>query len=73
MNEKEIVRELMKFRGLTQAELSKKAGYSYQSAISSILCRQSIRTDTLVQLAEAMECEVVVRAKDDSHEWVIRY
>lgn len=69
MDEKEIVRDIMRIHGLTQAGLAERTGYSTSSGVSEALNRKRMSVDILVKLVSAMGCEVVVRSKD--YEWVI--
>ena len=69
MNEKEIVRDIMKTLDINQTELAERTGYKAASGISEILNRKGMRVDILLKLVNAMGCEVVIRSKDC--EWVI--
>lgn len=73
MNGKQIVSEIMKKRGFTNALLSKKLNYSTVSGVSERLRgKQDMRVDTFVKFLEAMDCEVIVRSKlGDKTTWVI--
>lgn len=73
MNAKEIVSEIMKKRGFTNASLAKKLNYPTASGVSERLRgKQDMRADTLVKFLEAMDCEVVIRSKlSDKMEWTI--
>ena len=63
MNEKDILKAIMKAKGFTQSLVAEKAGLKRQSNVSEMLRGQSIRVDNLVLLLEAMDCELVVRSK----------
>lgn len=73
MTAKDAIREIMALRKWSQATLAEEAGLKRQSNITGILNRGvSLRVDTLVLLAEAMGCEVVIRDKMGSKmEWRI--
>lgn len=74
MDDKTLIREVMKLRGWSQATLAKEAGFKNQSNIASMLTGSAngIRIDNLVRLFNAMGCEVVVRDKMGSKkEWTI--
>ena len=73
MLSRDIVKDIISFRGMSQAKLADKAGFKSQSNINGILNRHSsMRVETLVQLVEAMDCELVVRDKTDkSREWIV--
>ena len=63
MNEKEIVREVMKLKGYNQTLVAEKAGLKRQSNVAEMLRSRNLRVDNLVRLLEAMDCELVVRSK----------
>ena len=69
MNEKEIVRDIMKTLNINQSELASKTGYKSASGISEILNRRGMRVDIFQKLVEAMGCELVVR--NGEKEWVV--
>jgi len=57
----------MRVRGWSQSKLAEEAGFKSQSNITGILNRAStMKVDSLVMLAEAMGCEVIVRDKMSS-------
>lgn len=70
---KDIVKEIMNIRRWSQAKLAEEAGFKSQSNVTGILNRHStMKVDNLVQMVEAMGCEVVIRDKSDlSHEWIV--
>ena len=65
MNEKQVLREAMRAKGISQAELAKQAGYKTQSHIANILARPSMRVDVLVRLLNAMGYELIIRSKEE--------
>lgn len=70
MKSSEIIKEVMKSNGFSQAKLAEAAGYKSQVNISGILNRNnSIKTDVLVQLLSAMNCELIVRDPKTGKEW----
>ena len=73
MNAKQIVSEVMKKRGFTNAALAEKLHYPTASGVSERLRgKQDMRADTLVKFLEAMDCEVVIRSKlSDKSEWKV--
>ena len=73
MNGKQIVSEIMKKRGFTNAALAEKLKYPTASGVSERLRgKQDMRVDTLAKFLEAMDCEVIVRSKlTDKLEWTI--
>lgn len=74
MNEKEIVKEIMKIRGWSQSQLAKEAGYKSQSNITGLLnnSQSGMRVDNLLRMVDAMGCKIIIRDKMGSNkEWVI--
>ncbi len=71
MKPNEIVKAIMKQRGYSNASLAAKLGKSTASAVSNPLSRENgMRTDTLMEMLEAMDCELVIRSKlKDRTEW----
>lgn len=61
MNEKEVIRRVMKAKGVTQEELRKMCGYTSQGVISNLLNRsKSMRVDILVRMLDLMGYDVMV-------------
>jgi transcriptional regulator with XRE-family HTH domain len=76
MNEKQIVREAMKVRGLTQAMLADAAGMKNQSNVSEILRGQTLKTQTLVRLLDAMGFDLIIKDRNGSNRenvWKVEY
>lgn len=75
MKPNEIVKEIMKMRGFSNQSLATKLGKSTASAVSTKLSREKgMRIDTLVEMVEAMDCEVIVKSKlADRKQWRIKY
>ena len=73
MHTKDIVKEIMRIRGWSQSKLADEAGFKSQSNVTGILNRHaSMRADNLVQMVEAMGCEVIIRDKMGSgKEWKV--
>ena len=71
MTAKDIVKEIMNIRKWSQSKLAEETGFKRQSNITGILNRgTSMRVDNLVNMVEAMGCEVIVRDKMGSgREW----
>ena len=71
MRSKEVIKEVMQVRGWSQAKLAEEAGFKSQSNITGILNRSdTMRVRVLVQMAEALGCEVILRDKMGSgREW----
>ena len=73
VNAKEIVKEIITMRGWSQSKLAVESGFKRQSNITGILNRgTSLRVDNLIQMVEAMGCELVIRDKMGSKkEWKV--
>lgn len=74
MKPNEIVKEIMKLRGFSNQSLATKLGKSTASAVSNPLSRENgMRIDTLIEMVEVMDCEVIVRSTlKDKSEWVMK-
>lgn len=73
MTSKDIVKTVMKLRGISGELLAQKVGLARQSSISERLRgKKGMRVDSLLSMLEAMDCELVVRSKlSDKREWVV--
>ncbi len=73
MNGKDIVKKVMKIRGMSMATLAEKLGYAHANGVSERLRNtQDMRTDTLAKFLDAMDCEIIVRSKvGDKEKWII--
>lgn len=72
MTAKDIVKEIMGVRKWSQSKLAEEAGFKSQSNVTGILNRgSSLRVDNLVQMIEAMGCELVIRDKTAETEWLV--
>lgn len=63
MNEIEIVKTLMKSKGVSGAVLADKLGFSTPSAVTNRLQSKTMTVEVLVKLLEAMDCELVIKNK----------
>ena len=74
MTEKEIIRELMGLRGLTQSELAKRAGLRRQSNISSMLKDggAGMRIDNVSLLVEALGGKIYIHDPITDKTWEVR-
>lgn len=61
MNEIEIVKTLMKAKGISGAILAEKLGYKTPSAVTNRLQSKTMTVEKLVELLGAMDCELVIR------------
>ena len=73
MKSADVIKELMKERGLTLAVMASKLGNKSTSTFSDkIYNKHGIRDDLLVKIFEELDCELIVRSKTKGHkEWVI--
>ena len=73
MNEKNVVREVMKLRGWSQQKLADELGFKRQTNVSGLLnSSNSMRVDNFFKLLDKMGCEIVVRDKMGSKkEWIV--
>lgn len=63
MNEIEIVKALMKAKGISGAVLADKLGYKTASAVTNRLQSKTMTVEVLVNLLAAMDCELVIKNK----------
>lgn len=71
MKTTEIIKEILELRKWSRVKLSEEMGYKRPSNIGTLLDRgTNIRTDKLIEMAEIMGCEVIIRDKMGSgKEW----
>lgn len=63
MNEIEIVKTLMKSKGVSGAVLADKLGFNTPSAVTNRLQSKTMTVEVLIKLLEAMDCELVIKNK----------
>ena len=63
MNEIQIVKALMKVKGVSGAVLAEKLGYKTPSAVTNRLQSKTMTVEVLVNLLEAMDCELIIKNK----------
>lgn len=75
MNEKDVVREIMKERGWSQTKLAEECQNGWtQSNITGLLNngKRGMRMDKLAVIMRALGCEIIIRDKMGSgKEWKI--
>lgn len=65
MTAKDVVKEIMTLKKLSQSKLAELAGFKSQSNVTGILNRgSSMRVDNLEQMLSAMGYEIMVVPKD---------
>lgn len=71
MTTKEVVKDIMRSRNLTNQTLADKLGYKYASGVSERF-RSDMRISVLLRMLDAMGCELIVCSKlSDKGQWVI--
>lgn len=63
MNEIQIVKALMKAKGVSGAVLAEKLGYKTPSAVTNRLQSKTMTVEVLINLLEAMDCELIIKNK----------
>lgn len=74
MDEKQIIKTIMRIRGWSQEKLSYALGYKGQTNITALLNAKTkgMRMDNVVKATEALGYEVVIRDKfDHKQEWIV--
>lgn len=73
MNGQDVLKAVMRLRGMSSEVLANKLGYAHASGVSERLRnKQDVRADTLAKFLEAMDCEIIVRSKiGDKEKWII--
>lgn len=63
MNEINIVKKLSKDKKMSYAIIADKAGFATPSGVSNRLAGRSMTVEVLIQILEAMDCELIIRNK----------
>lgn len=63
MNEIEIVKALMKVKGVSGKTLADKLGYNTASAVTNRLQSKTMTVEKLIELLDAMDCELIIKNK----------
>lgn len=63
MNEIQAVKTLMKAKGVSGAVLAEKLGYKTASAVTNRLQSKTMTVEVLINLLEAMDCELIIKNK----------
>lgn len=63
MNEIQIVKALMKTKGVSGAVLADKLGFNTPSAVTNRLQSKTMTVEVLIKLLEAMDCELIIKNK----------
>lgn len=70
MKASDIIKTVMKSRGITQVDLSIKMGMASQSGISAKLNRD-FKMSSFAELTKVLDCEVILRDKTTGIEYQI--
>ena len=72
MQPSKIIKSLLVLRDQTYQSVAEKLGRAGRSSISSSVYRETrMRLNTLMEIAETLDAEIVVRTKDGKFEWTI--
>ena len=73
MNEKEIVKVLMKERKIGQVEMAKEMGYSGQGTVSRLLsgATNTMTVGTLTKMLGILGCDLIVKDRVNKREYAI--
>lgn len=63
MNEIEIVKKLSQDKKMSYALIAEKMGLATPSGVSNRLSGRSMTVEVLIQILEAMDCELVIKNK----------
>lgn len=72
MNEKQVIRSVLKHQGISQPELSERMGYARTTVGTVLADKHELKFEKIFRMLEAAGCEIVVRVKDsdDKTEWM---
>lgn len=73
MNEKEIVKVIMKERKIGQIEMAKEMGYAGQGTVSRVLsgATSTMTVATLTKMLDILGCDLVVKDRANKREYTI--
>lgn len=63
MNEIEIVKALMKAKGMSGKTLAEKMGHNTASAVTNRLQSKTMTVEKLIEILAAMDCELIIKNK----------
>jgi hypothetical protein len=63
MNEIEIIKTMMKTKKASGAVLAEKMGFKTASAVTNRLQSKTMTVEVLINLLDALDCELVIRHK----------
>ena len=71
LNTGNVVKQILKFRNMSQDKLAEKCGYANQSCISGVLNRGNMRIDNLYKIIDELGCEIIIKDKKSKQQWII--
>lgn len=63
MNEIEIVKALMRAKGMSGKTLAEKMGYNTPSGVTNRLQSKTMTVEKLIEMLDAMDCELIIKNK----------
>ncbi len=71
MTEREIIKGILRMKGMTQRELAELAGLKGQNNVAGMLnnSKSGMRVANLVLLLDALNCELIIRDTASEKEW----
>ena len=66
MNEIEAIKKIMKSKKISGATLAEKLGYKTASAVTNRLQSKTMTVEILVNLLDALDCELIISDKTDN-------
>lgn len=72
MNEIQVVKTLMKSKGVSGAVLADKLGFNTASAVTNRLQSKTMTVEVLINLLSALDCELIIKNKvGDKESYVV--
>lgn len=63
MNELEIIKVLLDSKKMSYAHLAEKMGHATHSGVSNRMYGRSVTVEVLLEMLEAMDCELIIKNK----------
>lgn len=63
MDVRQMIKEAMKVKGITQMKLAEGIGYRHQSGVANIFSRKGMSVENLLKIVNALDCDLVVRSR----------
>lgn len=72
MNFIDLIKAMCKVKHITQKELSLKVGYGGECVVPNMLQnKHGIRSDNLLDILNALDCDIIVRDRTSGSEYVV--